>query len=212
MSEIKFLTPEEVSERYRGGVSIGTLRNWRAMKIGPSFVKIGKAVLYPIDELEAWDEGNRALQTYPTPRHRSPMMWEKSKRFHYVVRYRLVVHNHPELMGHNSRRPLEASFAIPSTQIPAALKAQDPALALASLVDAQNAVRGIYASGDVDGDEAFLRYEGVTGNQWCPRCTVCPTSVSSQNRPFAGHRDDRRICPRTGYRGSDRLRGTHWRV
>jgi len=29
------------------------------MKIGPSFVKIGKAVLYPIDELEAWDERNR---------------------------------------------------------------------------------------------------------------------------------------------------------
>ncbi|MGE0499614.1 MAG: helix-turn-helix transcriptional regulator [Rhizobiaceae bacterium] len=55
----KFLTPEEVSERYRGGVSIGTLRNWRAMKIGPSFVKVGKAVLYPINELEAWDERNR---------------------------------------------------------------------------------------------------------------------------------------------------------
>lgn len=55
----KFLTPEEVSERYRGGVSVGTLRNWRAMKVGPSFVKIGKAVLYPIDELEAWDERNR---------------------------------------------------------------------------------------------------------------------------------------------------------
>ncbi|MFG1350991.1 helix-turn-helix transcriptional regulator [Xanthobacter autotrophicus] len=59
MSETKFLTPEEVSERYRGGVSVGTLRNWRAMKIGPSFVKVGKAVLYPIDALEAWDEGNR---------------------------------------------------------------------------------------------------------------------------------------------------------
>lgn len=59
MSATKFLTAEEVSERYRGGVSVGTLRNWRAMKIGPSFVKIGKAVLYPIDELEAWDEKNR---------------------------------------------------------------------------------------------------------------------------------------------------------
>ncbi|KAB2803093.1 helix-turn-helix domain-containing protein [Brucella anthropi] len=59
MVENKFLTAEEVAERYRGGVSIGTLRNWRAMKIGPSFIKIGKAVLYPIDELEAWDERNR---------------------------------------------------------------------------------------------------------------------------------------------------------
>lgn len=59
MVESKFLTAEEVAERYRGSVSVGTLRNWRAMKIGPSFVKIGKAVLYPIEELEAWDEKNR---------------------------------------------------------------------------------------------------------------------------------------------------------
>ncbi|MCP8895399.1 helix-turn-helix domain-containing protein [Shinella daejeonensis] len=59
MSDGKFLTAEEVAERYRGEVSIGTLRNWRAMKIGPSFVKIGKAVLYPIVELDAWDEANK---------------------------------------------------------------------------------------------------------------------------------------------------------
>jgi Helix-turn-helix domain len=58
MDERKYLTAEEVSERYRGSVSVGTLRNWRAMKVGPTFVKIGKAVLYPIDELEAWDQKN----------------------------------------------------------------------------------------------------------------------------------------------------------
>jgi hypothetical protein len=49
MDERKYLTAEEVSERYRGSVSVGTLRNWRAMKIGPPFIKIGKAVLYPIN-------------------------------------------------------------------------------------------------------------------------------------------------------------------
>lgn len=59
MSQTTFLTPEEVAERYRGSVSVGTLRNWRVMKIGPSFVKIGKAVLYRVDELEAWDDKNR---------------------------------------------------------------------------------------------------------------------------------------------------------
>jgi hypothetical protein len=61
MPDSKFLTPEEVADRYRGGVSVGTLRNWRAMRIGPSYVKIGKAVLYPVDELDAWDEKNRVL-------------------------------------------------------------------------------------------------------------------------------------------------------
>lgn len=59
MSESKFLTPEEVSDRYRGSVSVGTLRNWRTMRIGPTFLKIGKAILYPLSELDAWDEENR---------------------------------------------------------------------------------------------------------------------------------------------------------
>jgi hypothetical protein len=58
MADDRFLTPEEVSERYRGGISVGTLRNWRAMRIGPTFVKIGKTVLYPITELDAWDQKN----------------------------------------------------------------------------------------------------------------------------------------------------------
>lgn len=59
MADSKFLTADEVAERYRGGISVGTLRNWRAMRLGPSFVKIGKAVLYPLDELDAWDEKNK---------------------------------------------------------------------------------------------------------------------------------------------------------
>ena len=49
-----FLTPDEVYERYRGVISLGTLCNWRMMKIGSSFVKLGRAVLYPLAELENW--------------------------------------------------------------------------------------------------------------------------------------------------------------
>jgi hypothetical protein len=58
MAEPKFLTADEVSVRYRGEITVGTLRNWRAMRIGPAFVKIGKAVLYPVDALETWDQKN----------------------------------------------------------------------------------------------------------------------------------------------------------
>lgn len=58
MSEKQLLTAEEVSERYRGMLSLGTLRNWRSMRIGPSFLKIGKSVLYPVSELQAWDRRN----------------------------------------------------------------------------------------------------------------------------------------------------------
>ncbi len=53
-----YLMAEEVAQRYRGAVSVGTLRIWRAMRVGPAFVKIGKAVLYPVDELDAWDRKN----------------------------------------------------------------------------------------------------------------------------------------------------------
>ncbi len=58
MEDKKFLTAAEVSARYRDEITVGTLRNWRAMRIGPGFVKIGKAVLYPLDELDAWDRKN----------------------------------------------------------------------------------------------------------------------------------------------------------
>ena len=57
----KFLTAQEVSERYRGEITVGTLRNWRALRIGPTFIKIGKAVLYPVDELDAWDKKNKVI-------------------------------------------------------------------------------------------------------------------------------------------------------
>ncbi|MGX5830170.1 DNA-binding protein [Mesorhizobium sp. 43Arga] len=58
MANRKFLTAEEVSERYRGSNSLGTLRNWRAKRIGPAYVKLGKALLYPIEELDVWDRKN----------------------------------------------------------------------------------------------------------------------------------------------------------
>ena len=57
----KFLTAEEVAARYCDVVTVGTRRNWRAMRIGPPFVKIGKAVLYPVEELDAWDKKNLVI-------------------------------------------------------------------------------------------------------------------------------------------------------
>jgi hypothetical protein len=56
-----FLTLEEVVERYRGQISEGTLRNWRSLRVGPSFIKIGKAVLYPLEELDRWDRRNLVI-------------------------------------------------------------------------------------------------------------------------------------------------------
>ena len=56
VADNKFLTTEEVSERYRGEISVGTLRNWRSQRVGPPFIKIGKSVLYPVQGLDEWDK------------------------------------------------------------------------------------------------------------------------------------------------------------
>jgi hypothetical protein len=63
-----FLTLNEVIERYRGQISEGTLRNWRSMRVGPSFLKVGKAVLYPLELLiggTAEASSSVGLQTTP---------------------------------------------------------------------------------------------------------------------------------------------------
>lgn len=46
---------------YKGRITLGTLRNWRALKIGPPYVKVGKAVLYSRSSLKAWDKRNTVI-------------------------------------------------------------------------------------------------------------------------------------------------------
>ena len=60
MTDRLYLTPEEVVARYRNEVTLGTLANWRAAtpRRGPSFVHVGRAVLYPVAALDAWDKQN----------------------------------------------------------------------------------------------------------------------------------------------------------
>ena len=47
MSEPMLLTLNKVIERYHGEISEGTLRIWRSMRVGPSFLEAGKGVPYP---------------------------------------------------------------------------------------------------------------------------------------------------------------------
>ncbi len=59
--EDDLLTDEDVVARYRGRITLGTLRNWRALKIGPPYIKVGKAVLYSRTALQAWDKRNTVV-------------------------------------------------------------------------------------------------------------------------------------------------------
>ena len=51
----QYLTQDEVAERYRGLISVRTLANWRSLRIGPKFTKVGKTVLYSENELDKCD-------------------------------------------------------------------------------------------------------------------------------------------------------------
>lgn len=53
-----FLTPEELVARWRWELSVETLSNWRFKRIGPGYVRAGKAILYPVSELERWERAN----------------------------------------------------------------------------------------------------------------------------------------------------------
>jgi hypothetical protein len=56
--EISFLTPEEVSEQYKGRITIRTLGNWRVTGGGLPYIRIGR-ILYPVRELEDCEDGNK---------------------------------------------------------------------------------------------------------------------------------------------------------
>ena len=80
-----FLTLEEVVERYRGQVSEGTLRNWRSMRIGPSFIKIGKAILYPLEELDRRDRRSLVV-CRPSRSLPLEMLWGGRRRGYCIRR------------------------------------------------------------------------------------------------------------------------------
>jgi len=58
----RYLTPREVSERYGGSISVGTLANWRAAGTSPPFLKIGGKVLYDIDDIMNGKKVERSME------------------------------------------------------------------------------------------------------------------------------------------------------
>lgn len=58
-----YLTPEELVKRLKGIVKENTLANWRSRGEGPKFTKIGTQILYPINEIVAWEKARTIQQT-----------------------------------------------------------------------------------------------------------------------------------------------------
>jgi hypothetical protein len=72
MTSSEYLTPRELAARWRNIVSLSTLDNWRSSQNrGPRFVKIGGRVLYPVDEVVAYEQRNlRGLPNNPSQTNR----------------------------------------------------------------------------------------------------------------------------------------------
>ncbi|MFA7333641.1 MAG: DNA-binding protein [Kiritimatiellia bacterium] len=60
-----WLSPEELSARWRGKPKTSTLRNWRYRSIGPKAQRIGKNVRYLLADVEAWEAKNAESQAMP---------------------------------------------------------------------------------------------------------------------------------------------------
>lgn len=58
-----YLTPEELSARYNGEVSVKTLANWRTNGSGPEFTRVGGKVLYPIEKVVKWETSRTVRST-----------------------------------------------------------------------------------------------------------------------------------------------------
>ena len=54
----EYLTPAEVSDRWRGRVSVGTLANWRNLGRGPVYTKLEGTILYPLAEIVKFEKRN----------------------------------------------------------------------------------------------------------------------------------------------------------
>lgn len=53
---VKYLTAAQLVQRWDGSIQKGTLANWRSKGKGPSYVKMGSKVLYPVAKVEEWED------------------------------------------------------------------------------------------------------------------------------------------------------------
>ena len=60
---VKFLTAQELSDRYGGRISPRTLSNWRWAGTGPAFVKAGGKILYRLEAIEEWERKRTVSST-----------------------------------------------------------------------------------------------------------------------------------------------------
>ena len=54
MDEQQFLDARQLADRWH--LAVGTLSNWRSQGVGPRYTKIGRRVVYPMAEVERFEQ------------------------------------------------------------------------------------------------------------------------------------------------------------
>lgn len=63
MENKRYLTPAELTERWSGRINVRTLANWRSAGRGPKFARLGGVIMYPVAEIEAFENRSTVQST-----------------------------------------------------------------------------------------------------------------------------------------------------
>lgn len=61
-----YLTPKELHEHLSKKIAVKTLANWRCDELGrgPRFRRMGNKILYPLAEVEKWEQAQEFATTH----------------------------------------------------------------------------------------------------------------------------------------------------
>ncbi|HZL35885.1 MAG TPA: PepSY-associated TM helix domain-containing protein, partial [Tepidisphaeraceae bacterium] len=75
-----------------------------------------------------------------------------------------ILLNHPDWLSEDVSAPRTVVAVLPADGVASARHVKDVGRALAALATTRLPIVGAYSSADIDGRQAFLRYEGVKGS------------------------------------------------
>ncbi len=67
VSNVQHLGSKDLATRYQ--VHVGTIARWRVLGYGPRFIKMGKSILYSLEEIEKWERSQIRRSTSDTGQH-----------------------------------------------------------------------------------------------------------------------------------------------
>lgn len=53
-----YLSPTELSARWKDRIKVQTLAKWRTLRQGPTYTKLGGRVLYKLSDIEAYEKNH----------------------------------------------------------------------------------------------------------------------------------------------------------